>query len=163
MASHDDVSSPSDSSDAREPTNRATSVSDDAIVRAAGELRAPLRWMSLPRATDLPADVCAALRVDPLPGWDWMSTTTIGDVPGTERVERLDLAADLPAILDCLRETPHPSHFHLAESLEAIALLKPRRAVLTNLHVDLDYRSLSNRLPDDIEVAFDGMVIRAKG
>ncbi len=66
-------------------------------------------------------------------------------------------------ILDCLRETPHPSHFHLAQSLEAIALLKPRRAVLTNLHVDLDYRSLSNRLPDDIEVAFDGMVIRAKG
>ena len=62
-------------------------------------------------------------------------------------------------ILDCLRETPHPSHFHLAQSLDAIAALKPRRAILTNLHVDLDYASLSNRLPDGIEVAFDGMTI----
>jgi phosphoribosyl 1,2-cyclic phosphate phosphodiesterase len=62
-------------------------------------------------------------------------------------------------ILDCLRETPHPSHFHLAQSLDAIAVLKPRRAILTNLHVDLDYASLSSRLPDGIEVAFDGMTI----
>ncbi|WP_089175457.1 MBL fold metallo-hydrolase [Bosea sp. AS-1] len=65
-------------------------------------------------------------------------------------------------ILDCLRETPHPSHFHLAQSLETIAKLKPKRAILTNLHVDLDYASLSSRLPDDIEVAFDGMTIAAK-
>ena len=85
------------------PDGRAAGIVSDLV--AAGQLRAPLRWMSLPRAADLPADVCAALLVDPLPGWDWMSTTTIGDVPGTERVERLDLAADLPAILDCLRES----------------------------------------------------------
>ncbi|MCU4180034.1 MBL fold metallo-hydrolase [Bosea sp. BH3] len=62
-------------------------------------------------------------------------------------------------ILDCLRETPHPSHFHLAQSLEAIAALKPRRAILTNLHVDLDYAALSSRLPDGTEVAFDGMAV----
>jgi len=64
-------------------------------------------------------------------------------------------------ILDCLRETPHVSHFHLARSLETIALLKPRRAILTNLHVDLDYANLSGRLPDDIDVAFDGMTLTA--
>ena len=62
-------------------------------------------------------------------------------------------------ILDCLRETPHPSHFHLAQSLEAIAVLKPRRAILTNLHVDLDYASLSSRLADGVEVAFDGLTV----
>lgn len=67
-----------------------------------GELVAPLRWMSLPRATDLAPHVVQALHVEPLPGWDWMSTTTVTDVPGTDRVERLDVAADLPAILDCL-------------------------------------------------------------
>lgn len=66
-------------------------------------------------------------------------------------------------ILDCLRETPHPSHFHLAQSLEAIATLKPRRAILTNLHVDLDYAELSDRLPDDIDVAFDGMTVPVPG
>lgn len=66
-------------------------------------------------------------------------------------------------ILDCLREAPHPSHFHLAQSLEAIAALEPKRAILTNLHVDLDYASLSKRLPKDVEVAFDGMVIETPG
>lgn len=60
-------------------------------------------------------------------------------------------------ILDCLRETPHPSHFHLAQSLEAVAALKPKRTIMTNLHVDFDYASLSSRLPKGIDVAFDGM------
>lgn len=62
-------------------------------------------------------------------------------------------------ILDCLRETPHISHFHLAQSLETIAELKPRRAVLTNLHSDLDYAALSKRLPPNVEAAYDGMVV----
>lgn len=62
-------------------------------------------------------------------------------------------------VLDCLREAPHPSHFNLEQSLEAIARLKPRRAILTNLHVDLDYASLAKRLPDNIEPAFDGMTL----
>ncbi len=62
-------------------------------------------------------------------------------------------------ILDCLRETPHPSHFHLSQSLEAIAALKPKRAILTDLHYDLDYAGLSSRLGKGIEVAFDGMTI----
>lgn len=69
-----------------------------------------------------------------------------------------DALADLDVlILDCLRETPHPSHFNLAQALEAIEELAPRRAVLTNLHIDLDYESLSRRLPHGIDVAFDGM------
>jgi phosphoribosyl 1,2-cyclic phosphate phosphodiesterase len=66
-------------------------------------------------------------------------------------------------ILDCLREKPHVSHFHLAQSLETIAALKPKRAILTNLHVDLDYASLSSRLSPDIDVAFDGMRIAVTG
>lgn len=60
-------------------------------------------------------------------------------------------------ILDCLREAPHPSHFNLEQALEAIETLRPRRAILTNLHVDLDYASLAKRLPKGIEPAFDGM------
>jgi phosphoribosyl 1,2-cyclic phosphate phosphodiesterase len=62
-------------------------------------------------------------------------------------------------ILDCLRETPHPSHFNLDQSLSAIAELRPRRAILTNLHSDLDYNQLRNRLPPEIDVAFDGMKV----
>jgi phosphoribosyl 1,2-cyclic phosphate phosphodiesterase len=60
-------------------------------------------------------------------------------------------------ILDALRIMRHPSHFSLEESLAAIAELKPRRAVLTNLHTDLDYASLFSVLPHGVEPAFDGM------
>ncbi|PTM42903.1 MBL fold metallo-hydrolase [Bosea sp. 124] len=63
-------------------------------------------------------------------------------------------------ILDCLRETPHPSHFNLAQALAAIAELQPQRAILTNLHSDLDYNRLLKVLPPGIDVAFDGMTVR---
>lgn len=62
-------------------------------------------------------------------------------------------------IVDTLRYTPHPSHAHLAQALEWIARVKPRRAVLTNLHVDLDYETLRRELPKGIEPAYDGMRI----
>jgi phosphoribosyl 1,2-cyclic phosphate phosphodiesterase len=62
-------------------------------------------------------------------------------------------------IIDALRVTPHPSHFHLAQALEWIGRLKPRRAVLTNLHTDLDYRTLERELPAHVVPAHDGMVV----
>lgn len=64
-------------------------------------------------------------------------------------------------ILDALRDTPHPSHFSVPEALALIERVKPRRAVLTNLHTDLDYKELCGRLPAHIEPAFDGMRIKA--
>ena len=63
-------------------------------------------------------------------------------------------------ILDALRYTPHPTHAHVAQSLEWIARMAPRRAVLTNMHVDLDYATLEAETPDHITPAYDGMVIR---
>lgn len=60
-------------------------------------------------------------------------------------------------IVDALRYTPHPSHWSLAETLDWIARLQPRRAVLTNLHTDLDYETLRQRLPEGVEPAYDGM------
>ncbi len=62
-------------------------------------------------------------------------------------------------VLDALREEPHPTHFHLERSLDWIARMAPRRAVLTNLHIGLDYADLARRTPDHITPAFDGMVI----
>ncbi|HWA00783.1 MAG TPA: MBL fold metallo-hydrolase [Caulobacterales bacterium] len=59
-------------------------------------------------------------------------------------------------IVDALREAPHPTHAHLALSLEWIARLKPKHAVLTNLHLDFDYNALKARLPAGIEPAYDG-------
>ena len=65
-------------------------------------------------------------------------------------------------IVDALRIHEHPSHMNLAESLEWIARVKTKRAVLTNLHCDLDYEALRRQLPSHIEPAFDGMVIEAR-
>ncbi len=60
-------------------------------------------------------------------------------------------------IVDALRYRPHPSHFSLADALSWIERLKPRRAILTNLHADLDYEVLRKELPPNVEPAFDGM------
>ncbi len=60
-------------------------------------------------------------------------------------------------IIDALREKPHPSHFSLADALTAIERFKPKRAVLTNMHNDMDFETLKARLPEGIEPAFDGM------
>lgn len=62
-------------------------------------------------------------------------------------------------VVDALRRTPHPTHAHLALTLEWIERIRPARAVLTNLHVDLDYATLEAELPAHIRPAFDGMVI----
>jgi phosphoribosyl 1,2-cyclic phosphate phosphodiesterase len=62
-------------------------------------------------------------------------------------------------IVDALRYTPHPSHFSLPETLDWISRLKPRRAILTNLHTDLDFERLRTELPLNVEPAFDGMTI----
>lgn len=60
-------------------------------------------------------------------------------------------------IVDALRRTPHPTHAHLALALEWIDRVKPRHAVLTNMHLDMDYATLSAELPPHIRPAFDGM------
>jgi len=60
-------------------------------------------------------------------------------------------------IVDALRKHPHPSHFNLDEAVEWIARIKPKRAILTDLHTDMDYRTLRATLPAHIEPAYDGM------
>jgi phosphoribosyl 1,2-cyclic phosphate phosphodiesterase len=60
-------------------------------------------------------------------------------------------------ILDALRYRPHPSHLSVDEALAWIDRIKPRRAILTNLHSDLDYDVLKGQLPPHVEPAFDGL------
>lgn len=62
-------------------------------------------------------------------------------------------------IIDALRDTPHVSHFTVETALDWVARMKPARAILTNLHVDLDYGELAARLPDNAEPAFDGLTV----
>ncbi|MDR6265546.1 MBL fold metallo-hydrolase [Roseobacter sp. N2S] len=62
-------------------------------------------------------------------------------------------------IVDALRRDPHPTHSHLSQTLDWIERAAPKRAVLTNMHVDLDYDTLCHETPDHITPAFDGLQI----
>ncbi len=66
-------------------------------------------------------------------------------------------------IVDALQYKPHATHAHLDLALEWIARVKPERAILTNLHVTMDYKTLADSLPEGVEPAYDGMVIAAEG
>jgi phosphoribosyl 1,2-cyclic phosphate phosphodiesterase len=81
-------------------------------------------------------------------------TPDIDGVPEASlpQLEGLDLW-----IVDALRRTPHPSHWSLSQTLEWIARMRPKRAVITNLHVDMDFDTLAKELPAGVEPAYDGM------
>jgi phosphoribosyl 1,2-cyclic phosphate phosphodiesterase len=60
-------------------------------------------------------------------------------------------------IVDALRYLPHPTHAHVARALEWIAAVKPERAILTDMHIDIDFKTLQSELPAGVEPAYDGM------
>ncbi|HKQ96215.1 MAG TPA: MBL fold metallo-hydrolase [Aestuariivirgaceae bacterium] len=62
-------------------------------------------------------------------------------------------------IVDALRRAPHPSHWSLQETLTEIARFRPQRAIITNMHVDLDYETLRRELPGGTEPAYDGLTV----
>ena len=62
-------------------------------------------------------------------------------------------------ILDALRRAPHPTHSHLAQSLDWLVRAAPRLGVLTNMHNDLDYATLEAELPANVIPAFDGLTL----
>lgn len=66
-------------------------------------------------------------------------------------------------IVDALRYTQHPSHFSVVETLEWIARLHPKHAILTNLHTDIDFDRLRSELPLQIEPAYDGLRVTIAG
>ncbi len=60
-------------------------------------------------------------------------------------------------IVDALRRRPHPTHAHLDLALEWIERVRPKRAILTNMHIDLDYEQLRAELPLGVEPGYDGL------
>ncbi|CAH0355930.1 MAG: MBL fold metallo-hydrolase [Sphingobium sp.] len=62
-------------------------------------------------------------------------------------------------VVDALRQRPHPTHPHLAQTLAAIGSVKPGRAILTHMDNSMDYSALRKTLPDNVEPAFDGMMV----
>lgn len=83
------------------------------------------------------------------------------DVVGLSEASFDILAGVNTWIVDALQYKPHGTHAHLDLALEWIARIKPKRAILTNLHVHMDYATLRRELPPGVEPAFDGMEIDA--
>lgn len=74
--------------------------------------------------------------------------------------ESFDFLAGIDTwIVDALQYKPHATHAHLDLTLKWIDRIKPRRAILTNLHVHMDYQTLLKELPPDVTPAYDGMTI----
>jgi phosphoribosyl 1,2-cyclic phosphate phosphodiesterase len=108
------------------------------------------------------------VRVVPVPVWH-------GDMPvlgfrfgdfayltDCNRIEEssLELVAGVDTlVIDALRDRPHVTHFSVAEALEVIARLKPRRAYMTHMTHDLGHAATSARLPAGVELAYDGLVL----
>ena len=94
---------------------------------------------------------CSGVRVGPL-----------AYVPDANGLNAAAMAAVSEAglfIVDALREKPHPSHAHLAMTLGWIEQARPELAILTNLHVDMDYAALRSKLPAGVRPAFDGLSV----
>jgi len=87
-------------------------------------------------------------------------TPDVNDIPRESwpALEGLDLW-----IIDGLRYAKHPSHFSVEDALFWIGRFKPARAVITNMHADLDYQTLRGQLPEGVIPAFDGMQIEVRG
>jgi phosphoribosyl 1,2-cyclic phosphate phosphodiesterase len=62
-------------------------------------------------------------------------------------------------IVDCLSETPHPTHSHLEQTLEWIRRVRPRQAWLTHLSHNIDYATLAAKCPAGVAPAHDGLTI----
>jgi phosphoribosyl 1,2-cyclic phosphate phosphodiesterase len=62
-------------------------------------------------------------------------------------------------IVDCLRDEPHPTHSHFAQTMAWIERVKPKRAVLTHMNQEADYATWKARCPEGVEPAYDGLTV----
>lgn len=78
----------------------------------------------------------------------------------TSEMETLFKRADI-WVVDGLRRKPHPTHPHLALTLDAIARVQPRRAILTHMDQSMDYATVAVELPEGVEPGYDGLELLA--
>jgi len=82
--------------------------------------------------------------------------TDVSEIPEESRplLEGLDVL-----ILDALRESPHPTHFSVPQALEVVERFRPRRTYFTHISHGLEYDATNRRLPEGVELAWDGLRI----
>lgn len=122
-----------------------------------------------PWSVDGPSGTIPIITFDQVHGNIRSTGYRIGDGAYSSDVSDLDerafeaLAGVKLWIVDALRWAPHPTHANVETALRWIERVKPERAVLTNLHIDLDYDALAAQLPIGVEPAYDGLTITLPG
>ncbi|MCH9654430.1 MAG: MBL fold metallo-hydrolase [Planctomycetes bacterium] len=86
--------------------------------------------------------------------------TDVSEIPkeSWKHLEGLDVL-----ILDALRIKPHPTHFNLEQSLKVVERLKPKRTFFTHISHSLEHEEINASLPDNIELAYDGLSVPLNG
>jgi phosphoribosyl 1,2-cyclic phosphate phosphodiesterase len=62
-------------------------------------------------------------------------------------------------VIDALWDEPHPTHMNVAEALEVIEKVRPRRSYFTHVSHRLEYEATNARLPAGVELSYDGLKI----
>lgn len=62
-------------------------------------------------------------------------------------------------VLDMLREKVHPTHFNLDEAMQAVKIIGPQRTYFGHIAHEVEHRSFEARLPPDIRLAYDGLIV----
>lgn len=82
--------------------------------------------------------------------------TDCNDIPE----ESFGLLKDLDVlVLDALRHRPHPTHYTVAEALEVVDRVRPKRTLFTHICHDLPHAATNAALPQGVELAFDGLTL----
>jgi len=83
--------------------------------------------------------------------------TDVSEIPDSSfpLLENLEVV-----LLDCLRESAHPTHINIEQSLEYIGRIKAKQSYMIHMTHELEYESLSRKLPEGVFVGFDGFKLR---
>ncbi|MEA2825458.1 MAG: phosphoribosyl 1,2-cyclic phosphate phosphodiesterase [Alphaproteobacteria bacterium] len=92
-------------------------------------------------------------------GFRFGSLAYSSDVSGLDESAFAVLEGVQTWIVDALRYRSHPTHANVETALSWIERIKPKRAILTNMHIDIDYAKLAAELPAGVEPAYDGMTL----
>ena len=92
-------------------------------------------------------------------GFRFSKIAYANDLVGLPEESFAILAGAEVLIVDAMRYRPHPTHAHLDLALQWIERVAPKRAYLTNLHVDMDYAEVDRRTPGNVQPCHDGLVI----
>ena len=95
--------------------------------------------------------------------------TKLNELPNFEEAQEINTSSEFISepvniknldylIIDCFRPIKKTyTHLNYEESINLIKNLRPKKAILTNMHVDLDYKRLKESLPKNIVPAYDNL------